>query len=113
MQGFQVKVEIDNPNAVFNMNGDLTHESQKRMLDAYEKVVSSKMQNILLDFSHVDYINSAGMSVIITILTKAQNAQQALFACGLSQHFQKIFDMVGLLKYMPHYDTKDEAMKNI
>ena len=111
MHSFQINIEIDSPGAVFNMRGDLTHECEKNLLDAYEKAASSNVKKILLNFSQVDYINSAGLSVLITMLTKSQNAGQKLIACGLSQHFQKIFDMVGLMKYIPHFATFDEAMQ--
>lgn len=113
VQKFQVKVELDNPNAIMTMSGDLTHDCEKYMSDAYEKVASQKAKNILLDFTQVDYINSAGMSVIITLLTKAQNAEQSLIACGLSSHFLKIFDMIGLLKYIPHFDMRSEGLQNL
>ena len=95
------------------MIGDVTHECENNMMEAYEKITAQKARNILLDFSQVDYINSAGMSVIITLLTKSQNAEQKLNACGLSQHFLKIFDMVGLLKYIPHFDTRSEGVQNL
>lgn len=53
------------------------------------------------------------MSVIITLLTRAQESGAELRAYGLSPHFQKIFDMVGLLKYIPHYDSAAEARKGL
>lgn len=111
MHSFQVSIEIDSPGAVLNMRGDLTHDCEKKLLDAYDKVASNRVKKILLNFSQVDYINSAGLSVLITMLTKSQNAGQKLIACGLSQHFQKIFDMVGLMKYIPHFSTIDEALQ--
>ena len=113
MQDFQVKLELDSPLAVITMHGDLTHASEQRMQNTYEKICSAKAKYILFDFSKVDYINSAGMSVIITILTKAQDAGQELRACSLSEHFQKIFDMIGLLKYIEHFETKEHALKDL
>ena len=40
---------------------------------------------------------------------KAQSNGEQLCAFGLSPHFQKIFEMVGLLKYVPHFANEAEA----
>ena len=112
MENFQIHLEIEDQSAVFKMKGDLTHTSEEKLLAAYEKATNAKASRIFLDFGQVDYINSAGMSIIITMLTQAQEENQELKASGLSEHFQKIFDMVGLMKYIEHYDTLADAMKS-
>ena len=113
VQKFQIKIDINGSVAILGMQGDVTHECENNMLNAYDKISTAKVKHILFDFSQVDYINSAGMSVIIMLLTKSQEVDQQLHACGLSSHFQKIFGMVGLLKYIPHYETREEALKAI
>ncbi len=113
MQDFVVKLELDGTLAVMSMQGDLTNESKTRVINAYERTLSAKARHILLDFSHTEYINSAGMSVLITLLTRAQEADQDLRAFGLSPHFQKIFDMVGLLKYIPHFEDRASALASL
>ncbi len=113
MQDFGVKLELDGNLAIMSMHGDLTNESKTKVINAYEKIVSAKARHILLDFSRIEYINSAGMSVLITLLTRSQEAEKDLRAFGLSPHFQKIFDMVGLLKYIPHFDDRQTALASL
>ena len=52
------------------------------------------------------------MAIIISILTKSRDRGQALRSWGLTDHFQKIFDMVGITKYMNHDQSEEEALKN-
>lgn len=113
MQEFQVKLELDGPVATLSMQGDLTHASESRIQVAYEKATRAKAKYIFFDFQKVVYINSAGMSVIISLLNRAQAAEQELRAYGLSPHFQKIFEMVGLLKYIPHFENAEAAHRGI
>jgi len=113
LENFQVHLELDGAIATFKMAGDLTHTSEQRLLNAYEKADASKAKHLVLDFQQVEYINSAGMSIIISVLTRAQEAGQKLRACGLSPHFQKIFNMVGLSKYIPHDENLQDALHNI
>lgn len=113
MEIFQVNLELNGAIATVKMTGDLTHTAEERLINAYEKAASAKAKHLILDFQQVEYINSAGMSIIIAILTRAQEAGQELRACGLSSHFQKIFNMVGLSKYIVHYENVQAALQGI
>ncbi len=113
MQEFQVNLKLEGQVATLAMTGDLTHNSETRLFNAYEKVVSARAHYIILDFRKTEYINSAGMSVIITLLTRAQQAGQEMRAFGLSSHYQKIFEMVGLLKYIQHFHSPEAAYQGL
>ena len=112
VQDFQVKISLQGPVAVIAIVGDLTHNSESRMFGAYEKATNAKARTLIFDFSQTEYINSAGMSVIISLLTRSQEAGQEMRAFGLSPHYQKIFDMVGLMKYIKYFDTEEAARKD-
>ena len=110
MENFSVNTELRVPTGILQMQGDLTHAAEKKLSNAFEKATKAGVTSVILDFTRVEYINSAGMSIIISMLTSAQNSKQEISACSLSKHFQKIFDMVGLLKYIRHYATLDDAL---
>lgn len=109
MEEIRVNLRLEEKLAVIDLSGDVTSLAEKKLLAAYEKGVAQKSKCIIFNFSGVGYINSAGMSVMITLLTRSQNQDVNLRAFGLSPHFQKIFDMVGLLKCIPHYANEAEA----
>ena len=62
-----------------------------------------------MNFSGVDYVNSAGIAVIIGILIEARNASQRVMVTGLTPHYQKIFSMMGLSDYAPVFDNIEAA----
>jgi len=105
----QVNLRLEDKLAVLDLRGDVTALAEKRITSAYERAVTQKLKAVILNFSSVGYINSAGMAIIISLLTKAQNGETKLCAFGLSSHFQKIFELVGLLKYIPHFESENEA----
>jgi anti-anti-sigma factor len=109
VEEIQVNLRLEDKLAVVDLSGDVTGLAEKKLLAAYDKAVAQKAKCIVFNFSSVSYINSAGMSAMITLLTRAQNQGVNLRAFGLSSHFQKIFDMVGLLKYIPHFANESEA----
>lgn len=112
MEEIQVNLRLEERLAIVDLSGDVTSLAEKKLLAAYDKATAQKIKHLVFNFSKVSYINSAGMSVMITILTRSQNQGVNLSAFGLSSHFQKIFDMVGLLKYIPHFASEAEARAN-
>ncbi|MDZ7266830.1 MAG: STAS domain-containing protein [candidate division KSB1 bacterium] len=109
MSDIQVNLRLEDKLAILDFTGDVTSLAERKIVAAYERANTQKLRCLLLNFSGVGYINSAGMSIIITLLGRAQQQNLTLKAFGLSPHFQKIFAMVGLLKYIPHFASEAEA----
>lgn len=106
----EVESRVVNEIGVLDVSGEITSFSEDVIEQAYEKFSTDGLKKIVINFSNVSYINSAGMAVIISILTKCREREQSLRGFGLTEHFQKIFDMVGITKYMAHFGTEDEAL---
>ncbi len=97
------------PMIVLDLEGEVTMFADEVMNRAYREASDGGAENILLNFSGVDYLNSAGIAVIIGILTEARKADQRILVTGLTPHYKKVFQMMGLAQYAPVYDTEGEA----
>ncbi len=85
--------------AILALAGDIASTSRDAILENYQSLNGS-VKNVLLDFQHVDYINSSGIAIIIQMLVEAHKAgQRTIGIFGLSPHFTKVFTMVGVGKY--------------
>ncbi|MFQ5601870.1 MAG: STAS domain-containing protein [bacterium] len=110
-QSTQVETRVIKKIGIIDISGEVTSFSEKVLQDAYEKFTADGMIKIGLNFEKVSYINSAGMAIIIGILTQSRKKGQTIRTWGLTEHFQKIFDMVGLTKYMKHFHSESDALK--
>jgi anti-anti-sigma factor len=97
--------------AIIDLIGDVTTFAEEKITNAYNEVSRKGARNILLNFRQNDYINSAGIAILIGIVTEVNRSNQRLAMSGLSQHFQKIFRMVGLAQYVDIYQDEDEAIR--
>jgi anti-sigma B factor antagonist len=95
----KVSVEERDGVAVLRFEGDITSFSEAAVLGTFRGLPAETYRNGLLDFTSVDYINSSGIAVIITLLMEASKADRKVHCFGLTPHFKKVFEMVGLLKY--------------
>jgi len=97
--------------AIIDLVGDVTTFAEEKINSAYAQVTGQGAKHVLLNFRQNDYINSAGIAILIGIVTEVNRHSQKLAVSGLSQHFQKIFRMVGLAQYADIYQDEDEAIK--
>ena len=97
--------------ALLDFCGDLTTFSESMLNETYESASSQGTKKILLQFKKEAYINSAGISILIQILAKANKNNRLIGVTGLSDHFKKIFNMVGITKFASVYDNQDDALE--
>lgn len=99
--------------AIIDLSGDVTTFAEEKITNAYREVTAKGARLILLNFRQNDYINSAGIAILIGIVTQVNRNGQKLAVSGLSQHFQKIFRMVGLAQYAEIYQDEQEAIAGL
>ena len=96
---------------LFDIRGDVTALSEPFINDAYKKALDRGVSKILLKFKKDAYINSGGIALLIQILAESKKNNQRTAITGLSDHFKKIFNMVGITKFARIYDTVEAALE--
>ncbi|MBI2941600.1 MAG: STAS domain-containing protein [Chloroflexi bacterium] len=98
---------------VIDLRGEVTTFADDAINSAYRQVSERGAKNILLNFSGVDHLNSAGIAIIIGVLTETRKADQCLLITGLTPHYRKVFHIMGLARYVPIFDSEDAARQSI
>jgi anti-sigma B factor antagonist len=98
--------------AIISIKGDVTAVTGEVIGNAYHDVLISSAPKILLQFDKDCYINSGGLASLIDIASEGRKKAQKIHAYGLSDHFQKIFQMVGLTRCIPVFTTEEAAMSD-
>lgn len=106
-------ITLENKNGItlFMIEGDVTAQSEPFFNEAYQHANSRDARKIVFRFKEDAYINSGGIAVLIQILAETQRNKQHTGITGLSEHFKKIFNMVGITKFAKIYPTMDDALK--
>src|SRR5512139_3824704 len=113
MDTVELTTQIRNLNGNIGMIeivGDVTGQSEDALMGAYNQVTGLGARNILLDFSRLDYMNSSGIGLLVTLLIRVKRQNQRLYACGLSAYYRQIFDLTRLDEAIVIYPTEHEAM---
>ncbi len=106
----QMKVRQEPGAIVIYIEGEVTGFAEEALMDAYSQAGEGQARAIILDFSGLDYMNSTGIGLLVTLLIRTQRQEQRLMACGLSDHYKQIFDLTRLNEAIGIYDTEAEAL---
>jgi len=95
---------------VIDIEGDITAQSEDVLMDAYGRASSDGVRAIVLNFSALDYMNSGGIGLLVTLLVRAQRQHQQVLAYGLSDHYRQIFELTRLDEAVGIHDSEAEAL---
>ncbi len=98
--------------AVISIKGDVTAMTGEELDNVYQNVSVANSSKILLQFDKDCYINSGGLAFLIDIASEGRKKEQKIRAYGLSDHFQKIFHMIGLTRCIPIFPSEEAAMED-
>ena len=99
---FAAEVRRQGGAGVLELSGQISSAAEEGLREAYGEVAGEP--KVLLDFSHVDYINSTGIALIVGILAEARKNGQELQASGLAEHYREIFRITRLSDFMTILD---------
>jgi anti-sigma B factor antagonist len=95
--------------AVLDIRGDITAASEDALGAAYAEGAEGA-RAVVLNFEGLEYMNSGGIGLLVTLLVRANRAKQKLLAYGLSEHYRQIFELTRLDEAIGIYDTEAEAV---
>lgn len=107
----EIRIERHGAVTLLDIKGDITSFSEPFLNDAYKSANEQNTGKILLKFEKSAYINSGGIAVLIQILAQTKRNNQNIGITGLSDHFEKIFHMVGITKFAKIHDTVENALE--
>ena len=95
---------------IVNLRGELDHNSAEELRVKVDNMIdSSSIENIILNFSGVSFMDSSGIGAVIGRYKKIKLREGNLVVTNVSKNVSKIFEMSGLYKIIKKYDTVSEA----
>jgi len=102
--------KISPQTSIVDIQGEVSGFAENVLMDAYAEASNGNTAAIILNFSQLEYMNSSGIGLLVTLLIRAQRRNQRLLACGLSEHYQEIFALTRLDDAIATYASEGEAL---
>ena len=110
----QVTMEVRNVAegvSIIDVKGELTAFAEGVLMDAYGQASGGGVRAIVLNFEGLEYMNSSGIGLLVTLLIRVNRERQRLLTYGLSEHYRNIFQITRLDDAIGIYDSEHEAVE--
>jgi anti-sigma B factor antagonist len=97
--------------AIIDVEGELTAFAETTLMEAYDEASSAGARTIILNFVGLEYMNSSGIGLLVTLLVRINRQKQRFFTYGLSDHYKTIFEVTRLNDAIGIYDSESEALQ--
>ena len=96
--------------AILRIAGDVTSASEADLMAGYVRAAAEGPGVVVLDFSGLEYMNSGGIGLLVTLLVRAQRGGTRLLATGLSDHYRQILALTRLDEAIEIHDDEAAAL---
>ena len=94
---------------IIDIAGEVNSFAENTLMDAYSQANSDGARAIILNFTEMEYMNSSGIGLLVTLLIRAQRQQQRLLVYGLNEHYRQIFGLTRLDEAFSIFPSEAEA----
>lgn len=101
---------VDPAISIIDITGEVTTFAETALMQAYAEAVEPAARAVILNFSGLEYMNSSGIGLLVTLLIRMNRLKQHLLAYGLSEHYRHIFELTRLSEAIGIYDSEIAAV---
>jgi len=95
---------------IIDIKGEVTSFCEDVLMDAFGDATVGTTQAVVLNFDGLDYMNSGGIGLLVTLLIRANRQARRLVAVGLNDHYRQIFGVTRLDEAITIYSSEAEAL---
>jgi anti-sigma B factor antagonist len=103
--------KINDKVSVIDINGELTAFAEGVLMQAYNQASDGKVRAIILNFEGLEYMNSSGIGLLVTLLIRVNREKQRLLTYGLTEHYRNIFQITRLDDAITMRESEEEAVQ--
>lgn len=102
--------KINNTVSIIDIKGDVSAFAEDTLMEAYAEASTPTTRTIILNFNGLEYMNSSGIGLLVTLLIRINRQKQRMLAFGLSEHYKHIFELTRLNEAIGIYDSEADVL---
>ena len=99
---------VNDAASVIDIHGEVTAAAENMLMDAYAQTGNPRA--VILNFTELEYMNSSGIWLLVTLLIRANRQKQKILAYGLSEHYRQIFSLTRLDEAIRIFADESQAL---
>jgi len=112
MTKFDIR-QVDGGVSVIDVQGEITGFTENEMVQAYTQAVQPGVGIIVWNFNQLDYMNSSGIGLLLTLLIRARKQGVRMCAYGFNEHYMRVFEMSRLNEAIQLFEIEEDVKKSL
>jgi anti-sigma B factor antagonist len=96
---------------IVDIHGEINAAAEPVLMNTYNQACANGARTIMLNFTDLQYMNSSGIGLLVTLLIRVRRQNQRLVAIGLNDHYRQIFELTRLNEAITIYPDEADALK--
>src|SRR5712691_10099912 len=105
--------KVNDQASIIDIHGEVNATAERALMNAYNEASHDRVRAIILNFGGLEYMNSSGIGLLVTLLIRVNRQKQKLLSYGLSEHYQQIFGLSRLNEAIGVYQSESEALAGV
>lgn len=93
----ETSIETSGNIRIAKLKGMLNNTTAQGLESELLKLIDEGARQLLLDFSQVDYVSSAGLRVTLVLAKRLEQEGGRLVLCAMQPHVHEVFDISGFM----------------
>ena len=95
------------------VTGRLGAPTSARLASVFDEILAAGHRRMLVDLGGVDYLSSAGLTVIERAAARLEEAGGILVLCGLQEPVRVAFEVSGAARHLTLAETPEEGRRQL
>jgi anti-sigma B factor antagonist len=108
----RVDVEDRDDHALVALAGEIDAGTATEVEDAVSGALANRHTRVMLDLSHVTFIDSSGLGVLVSSHRKAESSGARLVVVHPSARTRQLMRLLGLDQLLFLYDSREQALSD-
>ena len=95
--------------SVFQLSGSLDSNTSPAFEEKLMETINDGATKIIVDFSALDYVSSAGLRVLNKAYKKLKHVGGGIVLCSMQDYIREVFEIAGFDYFIPIVANQEEA----
>jgi len=109
----EIRTRKENNAIVVTVKGRMDAVSSPDFEAHLSELMADGEKDFIVDLGELDYISSAGLRSVLSVLQDLKGKNGKLVLCSLKDLVKHVFDLSGLSPTIPIFETVDSALSHI
>lgn len=98
---------------VFRLVGELELSSCREVDTELRTKLGEQPSKVVIDLKDTKYVDSSGLGILVSLYSHIRKKGGQMAMCNANRSVRRLFDLTNVQKFLPLYDSQDEAVASL